>query len=257
MVINLNNSVVRGFLKAVVILGFIFIVIYFVSYSKWSNRNFDDIDITYGGKKEEHEKNKVNYKDLYEKINYEFLEYNLGSEFYDVYYNNQKPSSEFYLFVAIANIIKNDMLVNCNIIKELDRNIIKDKITELFGNVSYSDISFKNNDNSMSFEYDFNTQKYLIKTNKCSGYDYSSGGIKNIYYDSYIDKEYLYIREKSIFLDYTKASFGNIIFNYHEGIDKNSRVVSNSLDKVDLEKVTTNTFKFVMDNGKYTLVSIG
>ena len=39
-----------------------------------------------------------------------------------------------------------------NILKELDRNIVKDKITELFGNVSYSDISFRNSDNSMSFD---------------------------------------------------------------------------------------------------------
>lgn len=258
MVIIMNNSAMRGFLKASVILGFIFVILYIVSYNKWLNNNFDDIDITYGGEKnKEKEIVKVDYKDLYEKINYEFMEYNLGSEFFDIYYGNEKPIDEYYLFVGITNLIRTEMLVNCNIAKEIDQKDVDSKINELFGNVSYTNKSFKNIDGSLSFEYDELYQKYLVKTNKCSGFDYKNGGIKNIYIDSYIDGKFLYIREKSIFLDYTNDSFGNIIFNYHEGLDKNSKIISNSFDKIDLETVSTYTYKFMDNSGNYTLVSIG
>ena len=257
----MNNSAVRGLVKAVIILGFIFIALYIFSYSKWSNRNFDDIDITYGGtqqqeQKDEKQKVKADYKDLYGKINYEFLEYNLGYEFFDIYYNNKEFTDEYYLFVGIINLIKNDMLVNCKINMELNRLDIDNKIKELFGNIQYNNKSFKTNDGALSFEYDENSQKYLIKTNKCSGFDYSSGGIKNIYVESVIEDEYLYIYEKSLFLDYTKDSFGNIIFNYHEGLDKNSKVVSNSLENIDLKSIKTHIYKFINKDGKYTLISI-
>ena len=258
MVINLNNSAVRGFLKAIVILGIILIVMYFFSYNKWSNTNFDNIDITYGGKKDsDNEITKVDYKNLYEKINYEFLEYNLGSEFFDIYYNNQKPSDEYYIFVGLVNLIKNDMLVNCNIFKEIDKKTLDNTIKELFGNVLYIDKSFENKDKTLSFTYDEKSQKYTIKTSKCSGFDYSNGGIKNVYFDAYIEGKYLYIREKSMYLDYTKDEFGNIIFNYHDGLDKNSKVLSNSLEKIDLEKILSYKYKFIMDSDKYTLISIG
>jgi len=257
-VIELNSNIVKGFLKAVVILGVIFAFLYFISYNKWLDNNFDDIDITYGGEKtKEKEITKVNYKNLYEKINYEFLEYNLGSDFFDIYYNNGKITDEFYIYIGIINLIKNEMLINCNIVKELDSKDVKNIISELLGDVKYSDKSYINMDKSLSFEYDSASQKYLVKTSKCSGFDYSNGGIKNIYVDSFIDGNYLYIYEKSLFLDYTKDSFGNIIFNYHEGLNKNSKVISNSLEKIDLESIPTYIYKFVNENGNFTLVSIG
>lgn len=262
----MNSSALKGLFKASVILGILYFSLYYFAYNKWLNDDsLENVEINYGnykitGNKDDVKKeniSKVDYRNLYEQINYEFLEYNFGSEFFDLYYGNSDIVDDFYLFVSIANLIKVNTLLDCNVVKEIDKKDVDKKINELFGSVTYIDKSFKNKEGSLSFEYDSERNKYIVKTNKCSGYDYSKGGIKNIYYDSYIDGKFLYIREKSLFLDYTNDSFGNIIFNYHEGLDKNSKILSNDLSKINLELLPTYVYKYVYDNGNYSLVSIG
>lgn len=263
----MNNSAVRGLLKATVILGFVFIVIYFLSYNKWLTYkdSFDDVDITYGkteqkenvdGKDKETTVNTVDYKKIYEKINYEFLEYNLGEDFFDVYYGSNIITDEYYIFVGLIHLLNNETVLNCNLVKEIGANDVDLKIKELFGNVKYIKKSFATANDIFKVEYNYSTDKYVVTTSKCSGFDFDNGGIKNIYVNGEIKGDYLYIYEKSLYLNYTYDGNGNIIFNYHANINKDSDIIANSLDKINLDNIATYKYIFKNNNGVYTLESI-
>ena len=259
----MNNSVVRGFLKSIIIVGVVFAITYFLTYNKWMHHDFDKVDITYreseGQKKEENkgQESTTEYKDLYSSINYEFLEYYFGEEFYDIYYKNKALTEDYFLYVGIINLIKNDAAANCNYETVLDSNIVKEKVKSLFGDVKYTDKSFKTKNGYLSFEYDSTANNYKVRLNGvCSGFDYSNGGIKNVFQKSIKDDDTLYLYENAFYLNYSKDKGGNIVFNYHKDIYSDSKVIANSFDKLDLTVVPTYIFKFVKSNNMYTLQSI-
>ena len=254
----MNSSVVRGFLKAVVIVGFFFIVTYYISYNNWLNHDFDSVDITY--RTDDNEENQIidsskEYQTLYSNINYELLQYNFGEEFYDIYYGNKSFYDEYYIYVGIINIIKNDITVNCNYEKTITSSDLKTEINKLFGKVTYDNKSFTTKNNKIVIEYKDN--EYNVKVNgSCSGFDYSTGGIKNIYRKSEIKNNELYIYEKALYVENIKDDNGNIMFNYHKDINKDSQIIANIFDKVDVEILPTYVYKFVKVNNLYTIKSI-
>ena len=259
----MNNSVVRGFLKAIIIVGVVFAIVYFLSYNKWLHHDFDSVDITYredeGQKKDDNkgEESTTEYKELYNSINYEFLEYYFGDEFYDIYYNNKPLSEEYFIYVGIVNIIKNDATANCNYETIIDSAKLKDKINSLFGNVSYTDKSFTTKNGYLTIEYNSSSNSYRVKLNGvCSGFDYSNGGIKNVFVKSVKEGDNLYLYENAFYLNYSKDVSGNIMFNYHKDIFSDSKVIANNFEKLDLSSVPTYIFKFVKSNNVYTLQSI-
>lgn len=257
----MNNNAGKGLLKAIVIVGVVFAILYFISYNKWLDHDFNEVDITYKTTDvEELSQSKEvdvtdEYKSLYSSINYEFLQSNYGEEFYNVYYGNQKFTSEYFILVGITNIIKNNTSVNCNYETVVTKDQLKDEIRSLFGNVSYMDSSFTSKNNNIVI--DFKDNNYYVKVNgKCSGFDYLKGGIKNIYTKAIEDDDILYIYEKASYLENIVDSNGNLNFNYHSDINKNSTIIANSYEKVDLEKLPTYVYKFIKENGKYTLKEI-
>lgn len=259
----MNNSVVRGFLKAIIIVGVVFAITYFLSYNKWLHHDFDSVDITYHedgwqkGEESKGEESTTEYKELYNSINYEMLEYYFGEEFYDIYYNNKALNDDYFIYVGVINLINNDTLANCNYETVIDSSKLKEKITSLFGDVKYTDKSFTTKNNYLSIVYNSNENNYKVKLNGvCSGFDYSNGGIKNVFKKSVKDGDNLYLYENAFYLNYTKDESGNIIFNYHKDIFKDSKVIANSFDKLDLASVPTYIFKFVKSNNMYTLQSI-
>ena len=257
----MNNSAVRGFFKAIIIVGVLFIIVYYISYNKWLNHNFDNVDITYrtndNTKNNKPVKDDKEYQTLYSNINYELLEYNFGEEFYDIYYNNKPFYDEYYIYVGIINIIKNDIIVNCNLEKTITSSELKTKIKSLFGNVNYSNKSFTTKNNKISISYNSNEDKYTVKLNgTCSGYDYSLGGIKNIYRSTETNGDYLYIYEKALYVENVKDNNENVIFNYHNDINKDSKIISNNFEKIDFGSLPTYVYKFVKENNQYTIKSI-
>ena len=263
----MNSNAGRGFLKAVLIVGFLFAILYFISYNNWASHDFNKVDITYNLNNDMESSNieidnktdnkTKEYSDLYSRINYEFLEYNFGEEFYDIYYKNKALTDEYIIVLGITNIIKSDSVVNCNYETKISKDDLKKEIISLIGNVSYTDKSFTTKNGYLSINYDSNTLEYTVKLNgKCSGFDFSSGGIKNIYHKAEIDGNYLYIYEKALYLENTKDSKNNIIFSYHEDIDKDSKVIAKSFNDVNVELLPTYIYEFKKINDSYTLQKI-
>ena len=257
----------KGFIKAVVIVGIVYAVFYYFSYNSWDSQNLDDVDVTYNEEnailgddypdkndKDTNDK-KDNYKLLYDNYNFELLENNYGEEFFDMYYNGANFSSEYYIYLAIVHLMNNENLVNCNFEKTYTKDEVANKIVELFGNVAYNNKSFttKNNYLSISFVND----AYKVKVNnKCGGFDFQNGGIKNKYEKALTMNDELYIYEKAFYVDYSTSSNGNLVFNYHALLTKESPILGTDINKLNMDDFKSYVYKFTMENGGYKLVSI-
>ena len=263
----MNSNAVRGFLKAIIIVGVVFAITYFFSYNKWLHHDFNNVDITYKtdsyqdddykAQYKEIEDNTELYKKLYNSISYEFLEYNFGSEFYDIYYNNKEITDEFIILTGIVNLIDKDVAINCNLETEINSSIIKNKVDSLFGGVKYVDKSFTTKDGKLEIVYDKNNSKYKIKLNgNCSGFDYSEGGIKSTFYGAEKTNSYLYIYEKAMYMERLVDDNGNMTFVYHSGVTKDSPVLATRYEDVDIESLPTYVYKYGSNNGKIYLQEI-
>ena len=254
----------KSFLKACGILLVILVVLYYISYSRWASNDFDDVDITYkddyvdekdaNTDKKSQTVSGEKYKYLYDYVNYELIQNNFGEEFLNNYYYGNKFSDEYYLYVAVINLLGNEMSVNCNIEKDIDSSSIRSKISELFGSVIYNDLSFSTSNGYLNIVYDENNNSYKVTTNKCNGFEYSNGGIKTEYVKSIIKDDYLYIYEKAFYLNY---SFENgMTFNYHSGMDENSEIVGHNYETLDLNKMPTYIYRFKKNGNSYTFVDV-
>jgi len=259
----MNTNVGRGFLKAVILVGLIFIVAYFFAYNKWLNQSLDNVDITYriedGGDSKISNNDQVTekYKDLYSKINYELLQYNFGEEFYNIYYKEESFNDNYFIYTGLVNLIKSDIIVNCNLERTVSVSELDSEIKSIFGNVKYNNKSFTTKNNNVVITYNSNENNYDIKLNgKCSGFDFSNGGIKNIYKKAEIKDNSLYIYEKALYVENIKDNNGNITFNYYKDITKDSLILANSFDKVDVGDLPTYVYKFELENNQYTIKSI-
>lgn len=261
----MNSNAGRGLLKAIVLVGVLFAIMYFVSYNKWINHDFDKVDITYKLNNNEEnygtEKQKYiedvtkDFEKIYSSINYEMLQFNFGEEFFNIYYDNAPVTDEYYIYTGIINLIKNDMSINCNLETVISKDNLHKEINSLFGDVKYQDKSFTTKNQIMNVT--FNNDVYSIKINdKCSGFDYAFGGIKTVYQRAERVDDSVYIYEKALYVEKIQDSNGNIIFNYHDNITKNSKVIANSFEKVDINTLPTYVFKYTKINNQYTLQTI-
>lgn len=255
----MNNSMRKGFIKAIVFVGLAFIVFYYISYNKWLDHDFNGVDISF--KKSDENTNKSDetkkYEDLYSSINYELLQYTFGEEFYDIYYNNKEFYDEYFIYTGIVNIIKDDMMLDCKLEKNIEKAKLDEQIKNLFGSINYNDKSFNTKNNNVSIKYDSNKNEYNVKLNgECSGFDYSNGGIKNIYRKAETLNNELFLYEKSLYVESSKDDNGNVFYRFHNDINKKSQIIANTFDKVDLEIIPTYVYKFIKENGKYTIKSI-
>lgn len=268
MVIVVKSNVLKGFIKATIILCFLFACVYFISYNNWRKNHFKDVDITYRetddetGKLEDNDekelsnKDEKEYKAIYEKYNFELLENYYGQEFQNIYYGGEDFSSTYYIYLAIINIIKDEAKTNCKLKMDIDEVEISSLIYSLFGSVEYDKVSFKTKDGNLEVIYNSDLGKYSIKVNECSGFNYSNGGIKNIYAGHSLANDYLYIYEHAIYLDYSQSLDGNLIFNYHSGVSSSSMIVGNDINKLDDSKLETYVYAFKKGKDGYKLVSI-
>ena len=257
------NKVLSAFIKASAVVLVLFIIVYSLSYNKWKrNNNFDDIDITYretgvDGEKVDATPKESSHEELYNNLNFEFVENNYGEEFLPVYYGNQEMDFKFYLYMAITNIIKNETKTNCNFSTSIKKSDVDKMINNLFGTVPYVDLSFSTANNYMVVDYDLDNYLYNVTiNNKCSEYDFSQGGVKNQYLKEEYKDNTLYIYEKAYYVEYIVDENGLLSFNYHSGPDKNSPVISKSADTLDLNQVDTYVYKFTKEKSGFKLNSI-
>lgn len=258
----MNKNAVKGFVKAAIIVGVVYAVFYYISYYRWNKINLDDVDITYHESdnvedEKENEVNKDEYKAIYDKVKFELVESNYGEEFFDIYYNGSSFTNDYYIYLAVINLIKDENVVNCNLEKEFNKIEIAQKIDEIFGTIKYEDKSVTTKNNYLNITYDEVNGTYKVKVNnKCSGIDYSNGAIKNEYEKATILGDYLYVYEKAIYLNYTYDNNGNLVFNYHIGLTSDSPVVGNDYNSLNLDDFKSYVYKFEIDGGNYKLKSI-
>ena len=195
---------------------------------------------------------KTSYEFLYNKVGYEFLKKNLSPEYYDRYFLGKKFDNDFYLTVAIANLINNDIKTNCSFEKEFNRVEVLSKIKELFGNVEYEDRSLNNDNISITFD----TSGYHVKANKCSGFDYKNGGIKEEYVKSTTIGDFLYLYTRALYVDLIENEDDLLVFNYHDGINKEDKIIANDISNVDMENVSTYKYIFKKVDGNYIFDSV-
>lgn len=245
----------KNFMKVAIFIMIAFVVLYFISYKKWEDTDFDKVDITYRETDSTDDKVVIKdgeqYKYLYNNVNYELLQNYFGQEFYKMYYHGDKFNDEYYISVAILNMIKDEANYNCNIEKEISAIDIKNKINDIFGSVTYSNKSFVSSNNFLNVTYDEESDSFKIITGKCSGFDYSSGGINTEYIKSSLVNDYLYIYEKAFYLDYSYNANGGMIFNYHSGVDENSKIAGTDYESIDISKMPTYIYVFGNNNGSY------
>jgi hypothetical protein len=257
------NKILVAFVKASIVVLVLFIIVYTLSYNKWKkNSNFDDVDITYretgdNGEQIDITQKETSHEELYNSLNFEFVENNYGEEFFPIYYGSQEMDFKYYIYMAITNIIKNDTKTNCNLTKTIKKSDVDKMINSLFGPVPYVDLSFSTNNNYMVVDYDLDNYLYTVTiNNKCSEYDFSQGGIKTQYLKEEYKNNALYIYEKAYYVEYGVDGNGLLSFNYHSGVDKNSPIISKSVETLDLNKVDTYVYKFVKEKTGFGLVSI-
>lgn len=256
----MTNGMFKGFVKAVIILSVAFFIYRYISYRIWLSKGLDNVDISFVDERP-NEKPKSEdlskYKDLYNTINFEVIEENFGEEFFDIYYKGKSFSDEFYIYMGVMSLIKKEMVYNCNLEKNISSLEVNMKINEIFDDAKYEKKSFETKNGFLNIIYDNINDSYLVKINgKCSGYDYSNGGIKTNLISANTQNKELYLYEKAFYLDHSENSNGNLVFNYHSGVDKESLIISNNYESFDLNKVATYKYTFVIKNEKYYLKSI-
>ena len=248
-------SFFKGMIKGLLIIAVIGAIVYYVSYNSWINEGFDKLGTGYNDTYQE-KPVEVNYKTYYEKVNFKFLEDNFGSEFYDMYYSKGSFSNDYYLFVAIINMINKDLLTECNLNKELNGIEVEWTLRNIFGDVNFEKESFTTKDNKLSVVFKEEPNIFVVTANSCSGYDYKNGGIYTTATDAKFEGDYLYITEKAMYLENAYYTSGILTFNYHSGMTKEDPIIANNIDRIDLTKVPTYKLIFRKIDDSYKFIRV-
>lgn len=243
------NGVLKGFIKAFLILAIIVSIWYVVSYKIWQNRGFDDnLDLSkyFEEEKKYYEEvidNKEDIaKSLYSKINFKMVEENFGTNFFEEYYgkdstNLKNFTDEFIVYLAIINLQKDLFMTECNQTQVLSSEKVDDKIKEIFGkNVEYENVSYSNSDGSFIIEYLAESNSYKVTNTKCSGIGFKKNYIETEFFESKVVNNDIIVTEIVYYTSYSLKSDGSYVLNFHYGLDENSQVIYNSSMGNDIDK---------------------
>ncbi len=255
------NEALRGMVKGLLIVIVLAAVCYAISYRMWLNAGFGNEIIEY---KDEDDNNVdkdskpdvIEYKKLYEKVNYSFVQKNFGSEFYDMYYENKPFTSDFYIYLAVINIINTENTDSCLIERNIASVEVELKIKEIFGLVAYENKSFTTKDGGLEIKYNKETDSYSVRVNKCRDYDFKNGGVYTALTGYSTEGGNLYIEEMAVYLNYTYSSNGYLIFNYHQSLSKDSPVIANDVDSLSPDAVGKYRLVFKKENNNYVFTGV-
>lgn len=244
------NKTLSVLIKIFLIVGIGLLIYTFKRYQNWVNTPFDPGIPKYVLEQEFENREMVNLRELYKVFNYEYLENNLGYEFKGIYYSEEKMTDKFYIYMGILPLIKEEIKINCNLNKEISSGEVDLNIKKMFGNINYSKINFEFKDKSVKVGYDNIKDIYIVRTTKCSGIDYKDGGVKTEYLKAYQGSNMAIIEEEVYYLK-TLISFSNIVYNYYSGIDDSSNISSNSLEKLNKDKLPKYNLVFERKGNDY------
>ncbi len=256
------KEAMKGLGRAVLIL-FVFLVIMNVTKMLFVNsepKGYDEVNI-YDEEAEKDKKNKVddksefdnnyNYEAIYKMYSYNLVQENFGSEFKNIYYKGEPFTNEFYLFLSIVNLTKNNFLVACeNEVKVPEVNV-NTKMQELFGGVNYTPISFTNKDKTLEIKYDEAKKEYIVKTKECSGVKPNNPYMSTKLLGGVSKDNYIEIVEEAHYITFEEKD-GEKVETGHVGVDEGSSIVTDN-SKVNYPKYR---FKFVKDGISYHLLEI-
>lgn len=249
------SDALKGFIRAVIILSILFLVFYVFSYKIWEKKEFDS-DVIYNeediNKNDKPIINDVNIeevgKSLYGKFNFEFLENNFGSSYFNEYYkldgNYSKDfSSDFIVYTAVVNLLKNSFSNTCNTTNIITLSMLNDTVYELFG-------FFITNDSKeivldgLKITYDSNNKIYLVENNKCSGnLDKYSGYIKTELYKVEKNLDNTYVYETVYFYNVDKETG---VENYYSGLNNKSKILAHK--NIDLDRTKLSRYILIFDS---------
>lgn len=237
-------------LKIVLVVGLVSLLFVYKKYQNWVDEKWEVETPRYVMEDDDTFKEDVNLINLYKRINYQYVENNLGSEFKEIYYGKEKFNDKFYIYISIIPLIEEEIKVNCNINRVISGDNVDDMVKKMFGKADYSKIGFEFKDKSVKVEYNNLENSFNIKTTKCSGIDYTKGGVKTEYIKASQGKEMAYIEENVYYMKSLINSSG-MSYNYHSGVSEKDRIISNELEKIDKSKLPVYRLVFIREGENY------
>ena len=237
-------------LKLIIVIAIILLLYTFKRYQDWLKKPMDPGIPKYVMEDDGIDREQIDLKKLYETVNFEFLENNFGSEFKNIYYNGKEMNNEFYIYMGILPIIKDEIKINCKLNKEISGSNVDSNIKKMFGNITYKRISYEFSDKSVKIKYDDLRDIFTVETNKCSGVDYTKGGVKTEYISAYKEQNIATIEENIYFLK-TLITDSDLSYNYYLGFNEEGPLNSNSIEKLDRSKLPKYKLIFETKDNNY------
>ena len=229
-----------------------------------SDNNSGQEQVVDVGENEEKEKEKktgnydnaYKYEELYEKYNYLMVQEYFGEDFKDIYYKGKEFTKEFYLYLSVINLTKNNYIVVCNSSNTLKASDVHAKIKELFGgSVQYSPISYTSKDKSISIEYNEETKEYVVKTKRCAGVNQDKPHVETKFLGGKkVDDTSFEIYENAYYVKISQVE-GNLVFEYHKDVFETSTKVYDT-SKMDESTFAKYRMIFEINNDNYYLKAI-
>ena len=228
-----------------------------------SDNNSGEEQVVDIGENEEKEKEKKNgnydnaykYEELYEKYNYQMVQEYFGEDFKDIYYKGNEFTKEFYLYLSVINLTKNNYIVVCNSSNSLKASDVHAKIKELFGSVPYTQTSFYSKDGNLSIEYKADTNEYVVKTKRCAGISQETPHVETKFLGGKkVDDTSFEIYENAYYVKISQVE-GNLVFEYHKDVFETSTKIYDT-SKMDESTFAKYKMIFEVKNDNYYLKAI-
>ncbi len=239
----------KGFIRAVGILIVLLVVFNLLKPVIYGNRSQSSED-AYGIDGDEGETvttkttydNKHDYESIYNNYNFRYIQEIFGSEFQDYYYRNKTFDDNFYLYVTVMNLTKNKFTLICHNSIDISETTIKEKMTELFGNVTYTNKSYTTSDNNLAILYNGDNKTYTVENRRCSGVDIKNGYIETKFLGGKETNGIIEIYENAHLVKQTEDANGVLTINNYYGVGESTGIA----------KTTTNYHIY-----KYTFTKSG
>jgi len=199
--------------------------------------------------------NAYKYEELYDKYNYFMVQEYFGEDFKDIYYKGKEFTKEFYLYLSVINLTKNNYIVVCNSSNTLKASDVHAKIKELFGSVQYTQTSFTTKNGDLSIEYNDETKEYVVKTKRCAGVNQDKPHVETKFLGGKkTDENAFEIYENAYYVKISQVE-GNLVFEYHKDVFETSTKVYDT-SKMDESTFAKYRMIFEVNGDNYYLKAI-
>lgn len=221
----------KGFIRAAAILLGLLIVFNLLKPVIYGNQKQSEEDAygIYGGDDDTPAvkityDNKHDYESIYNKYDYKYVQEIFGSEFSDYYYKDREFSDDFYLYVAVMNLTKNKFTLVCHNSVDISEATMKEKITELFGNVQFTNKSYTSADGNLVITYNEATKAYKVENQRCSGIDIKKGYIETKFLGGKEKDGKIEIYENAHLVKQSEDANGVLTINNYYGVTESSGI---------------------------------